>query len=120
MFMTPVEEMIIWASEHGQLSGQILLPSSAGNASAVSFFPESTASEEEPQEDASPTTDHAESTASGEEPREDTSPATDIADVSQQPDMLLFKGSQHITPLPVSTVERKRRIANPESSIKYH
>ncbi|KAK8386572.1 hypothetical protein O3P69_010894 [Scylla paramamosain] len=42
-----------------------------------------------------------ESTASGEEPREDTSSAMDHADVMQQPYMLLFEGSQHITPLPV-------------------
>ncbi|KAK8375489.1 hypothetical protein O3P69_008372 [Scylla paramamosain] len=53
----------------------------------------------------SPAFQHFESMASREEPQENISPTKDHAGVRQQSDMLLFKGSQHITPLPVSTVK---------------
>ncbi|KAK8373291.1 hypothetical protein O3P69_012495 [Scylla paramamosain] len=114
----------------------MLLPSAAGSASAVSVFPESMASGEEPGEDIPPATDHAgvrqqpevllwshhitplplttvskecisESSAYGEKPGEDTSPATDHAGVRQQPEVLLCEGSQHITPLPLTTVGKE-------------
>ncbi len=68
----------------------MLLPSAAGSASAVSVFPESM--------------------ASGEEPGEDTSPVTDHAGVRQQPEVLLCEGSHHITPLDVLLCEGSHHI----------
>ncbi|XP_063878201.1 uncharacterized protein LOC135110158 [Scylla paramamosain] len=49
----------------------------------------------------------SESSAYGEKPGEDTSPATDHAGVRQQPEVLLCEGSQHITPLPLTTVGKE-------------
>ncbi|XP_045113080.1 uncharacterized protein LOC123505613 [Portunus trituberculatus] len=75
-----------FAQKHAQVCDQILLPSAARNGSPIfSVF--------------------SESTASGEEPQGNSSPPTDRGDVGQQPDMLLSKGSQHVTTLPVTTVE---------------
>ncbi|KAK8377163.1 hypothetical protein O3P69_013657 [Scylla paramamosain] len=68
----------------------MLLPSAAGSASAVSVFPEST--------------------ASGEESGEDTSPATDHSGMKQQPEVLLCEGSHHITPLDVLLCEGSHHI----------
>ncbi|XP_063870141.1 uncharacterized protein LOC135105685 [Scylla paramamosain] len=70
----------------------MLLPSAAGSASAVSVFPEST--------------------ASGEEPGEDTSPATDYTGVRQQPEVLLCEGSHHITSLDVLLCEGSHHITS--------
>ncbi|XP_063864373.1 uncharacterized protein LOC135102787 [Scylla paramamosain] len=54
--------------------------------------------------------------ASREEPQENISPTKDHAGVRQQSDMLLFKGSQHITPLPVSTKPQHHGEEPPEDT----
>ena len=74
--------------EHAQPSDQILLPTAAWNIFAVvSVFPESTTSRGEPQGHSSPLSHHA--------------------GVRQQPDMLLSKGLEYITSLPITSVSKE-------------